>query len=82
MPLAAMRLDLVFLHVYLTVSKKEAARRCAAMRLVFVSSLLCLTVLKIRLCRYEISPHFFTLNFDFINDAACRYAALRLALIF
>ena len=34
------------------------------------------------LCRYEISPHFLTRIFDCIKEAARRYAAMRLALIF
>ena len=34
------------------------------------------------LCRYYIGPHFFTLVFDCIREAACRYAAIRLTLNF
>ena len=34
------------------------------------------------LCRYKISHHIFTLVFICIREAACRYAAMRLALIF
>ena len=34
------------------------------------------------LCRYKISHHIFTLVLNCIREAACRYAAIRLALIF
>ena len=38
--------------------------------------------IRLQLCRTKICPHFFTLILKCIREAACRYAAIRLAIIF
>ena len=83
---AAIRLALIFSLLYSTVLEKPLAAMplCRYEISHHFFTLIFELYYSNRLppSRYKISHHFFTLIFECIRAAACRYAAIRLALIF